>query len=257
MNDNKLYHPIDLARMFDVHPNTIRLYEKSSFISKAERNKNGYREFTELHVLQLQICRRIFGYPFTKRHIRDTGNDLLHSIADQDWSLSRSRYENYIEAIRQEIIVAEYAGKVLHEWSKRKKDLDKKIAPKRYSRKDVAERFGVTVEAVRNWERNGLVHAVPLETEKQVVYSGDMIDRFYVIYMLRQAGYSISAIHRSMRNFDQREPNNVLSSLHQPDQDELISVGDRWLYELKKLERNGTEIPAIIDRLMLLKSENP
>lgn len=257
MNETKIYQPIDLARMFDVHPNTVRLYEKSSYISKAVRNQNGYRKFTELHVLQLQICRRIFGYPFTKRHIRDTGNDLLHSIAEQDWPKSRIAFEKYIEAIRQEIILAERAGKILLDWSSSKSDSAKKIGSKKYSRKEVAEMFGVTIEAVRNWERNGLVHAVPLETEKQVVYSEEMIDRFYVIYMLRQAGYSISAIHRSMRNFDQREPNNVLSSLHQPDQDELISVGDRWLYELKKLERNGTDIPAIIDRLMLLKSENP
>lgn len=255
MNENKIYQPIDLARMFDVHPNTIRLYEKSSYISKAARNQNGYREFTELHVLQLQICRCIFGYPFTKRHIRDTGNNLLHSIAKLDWRMSRNAYEKYIEAIRQEIILAERAGEILLDWSNSKSDSAKKIASKKYSRKEVAEMFGVTIEAVRNWERNGLVHAIDSEAAKRALYSEEMLDRFYVIYMLRQSGYSISAIHRSMRNFDQREHTNVLNSLHQPDQVELISVGDRWLYELKKLEKNGTDIPEIIDQLMTLQAE--
>lgn len=84
MTKGNIYRVIDLARMFAVHPNTIRLYEKLSYISKAQRSKNGCREFTELHVLQLQICRKIFGYPFTKRAIRKTGDALLHAIAKQD-----------------------------------------------------------------------------------------------------------------------------------------------------------------------------
>ncbi|MFR6674990.1 MAG: MerR family DNA-binding transcriptional regulator, partial [Enterococcus avium] len=100
MTKGNIYRVIDLARMFAVHPNTIRLYEKLSYISKAQRSKNGYREFTELHVLQLQICRKIFGYPFTKRAIRKTGDALLHAIAKQDWQMSQRRYEDYIAAIR-------------------------------------------------------------------------------------------------------------------------------------------------------------
>ena len=67
MTKGNIYRVIDLARMFAAHPNTIRLYEKLSYISKAQRSKNGCREFTELHVLQLQICRKIFGYPLEKQ----------------------------------------------------------------------------------------------------------------------------------------------------------------------------------------------
>ncbi|MDB1748153.1 MerR family DNA-binding transcriptional regulator [Enterococcus avium] len=111
MTKGNIYRVIDLARMFAVHPNTIRLYEKLSYISKAQRSKNGYREFTELHVLQLQICRKIFGYPFTKRAIRKTGDALLHAIAKQDWQMSHRRYEEYIAAIKNEIQLAEQAGK--------------------------------------------------------------------------------------------------------------------------------------------------
>ena len=83
-----------------------------------------------------------------------------------------------------------------------------------------------------------------------------MLDRFHVIYMLRQAGYSISAIHRSMSSFDHKEGKNVVVSLHQPDQDELFSVGDRWLYELRKLENEGIQIPNIINQLITWSKEN-
>jgi hypothetical protein len=74
--------------------------------------------------------------------------------------------------------------------------------------------------------------------------------------MLRQAGYSISAIHRSMSSFDHKEGKNVVTSLHQPEQDELFSVGDRWLYELRKLENEGIQIPNIINQLITWSKEN-
>lgn len=256
MTKGNIYRVIDLARMFAVHPNTIRLYEKLSYISKAQRSKNGYREFTELHVLQLQICRKIFGYPFTKRAIRKTGDALLHAIAKQDWQISQRRYEDYIAAIRNEIQLAEQAGIILLDWSSMQNNLENENKEKRYNRKEVAEIFGVTVEAVRNWERNGLVHANHCESTKTTYYSEKMLVRFHVIYMLRQAGYSISAIHRSMSDFDHRKETNIVVSLHQPEQDELFSVGDRWLYELRKLENEGIQIPNIINQLITWSKEN-
>lgn len=42
----KTYSPTEMARLFDVHPNTIRLYERIGYIGKAVRRENNYREFT-------------------------------------------------------------------------------------------------------------------------------------------------------------------------------------------------------------------
>ena len=44
------YRTVDLARMFGIHVNTVRLYERYGLIPKAERTQSGYRIFTELHV---------------------------------------------------------------------------------------------------------------------------------------------------------------------------------------------------------------
>ncbi|MGO0862212.1 MerR family DNA-binding transcriptional regulator, partial [Clostridioides difficile] len=41
----KKYKPIELARMFNLHPNSIRFYEEIGYISKAKRKANNYREF--------------------------------------------------------------------------------------------------------------------------------------------------------------------------------------------------------------------
>ena len=39
------YRTVDLARMFGVHVNTVRLYERYGLIPKAERTQSGYRIF--------------------------------------------------------------------------------------------------------------------------------------------------------------------------------------------------------------------
>lgn len=69
--NKKIYKVNDLAKIYGVHSNTIRLYETLGFISKVKRNMNNYLIFEELHVLQIKVCRCIFSYPFTNRHIRN------------------------------------------------------------------------------------------------------------------------------------------------------------------------------------------
>ena len=51
------YRTVDLARMFGIHVNTVRLYERYGLIPKAERTQSGYRIFTELHVEQFKLAR--------------------------------------------------------------------------------------------------------------------------------------------------------------------------------------------------------
>ena len=102
----KKYTPTELAGMYHIHPNTIRLYERLGYIAKSERAANNYRIFTQLHVLQIKICRCIFGYPFTNRNIRNAGNEVMWASAKQDWSIGRQNAEQYIQAIRQEINTA-------------------------------------------------------------------------------------------------------------------------------------------------------
>ncbi len=49
--NQRYYRTIDLAKAADVHPNTVRLYEKWGLIPAPERSKAGYRLFTRLHLL--------------------------------------------------------------------------------------------------------------------------------------------------------------------------------------------------------------
>nr|UWI50780.1 MerR family DNA-binding transcriptional regulator [Clostridioides difficile] len=85
----KKYKPIELARMFNLHPNSIRFYEEVGYISKAKRKENNYREFEEYHVLQLKICRYIFGYQFTNSIIRNTGNLVIKSAVSRKLTVGK------------------------------------------------------------------------------------------------------------------------------------------------------------------------
>lgn len=51
------YKTIDVARIFGIHVNTVRLYEKYGLIPKPERRSNGYRIFTDIHIEQFRLAR--------------------------------------------------------------------------------------------------------------------------------------------------------------------------------------------------------
>lgn len=68
------YKTAEVAAMIGVHPNTVRLYEKMKLIPKPERLSNGYRVFTDFHIWQCKLIRKILflfaidlSYPFQMR----------------------------------------------------------------------------------------------------------------------------------------------------------------------------------------------
>lgn len=240
-----------MAKRFGLHPNTIRLYERLGFITSAKRTSNGYREFTETQVLQLKVCRCIFGHPYASRLIRDKGNEVMWALAKRQWDLGRQRTDTYIKAIQDEIALAKKTAGILQDWAApgRKADAGGEGC---FSRKEAAGRFGVTVEAVRNWERNGLVTPGERGDRGEVLYTQAALGRMYVVYMLRQSGYSMAAIRESLAMYDAGQYEKVLPALHAPEPDELAIFGDRWLYGLENLLAAAKKIPPLIDELAVL-----
>ncbi len=245
--NKKSYNAIDLARMFGIHPNTVRLYEKLGFISQAKRTENNYRNFEELHVLQMKVCRYIFGYPYTNRKIRNAGNEIIFAIAKKQLDTAKQCTDNYLKIIEHEIMTAQKATDSLHSWANPKKDKEVSLGREKLSRRDVANHLGVTVEAVRNWERNGLIIPGGVGMKGEILYSKADLGRMCVIFMLLQAGYSIASIHRSISMYDKGYAEFVAAALNNPEHEELISAGDRWLYELLKLMKAAQNIHPIIE----------
>src|SRR5688500_8200968 len=48
---------LELAQLFRVHPNTVRLYEEWGYLPPIPRDPSGQRAFTEKHVEQMRLAR--------------------------------------------------------------------------------------------------------------------------------------------------------------------------------------------------------
>ncbi len=250
MQQKNIYKPIELANIFGIHSNTIRLYEKWGFISKAHRAENGYRIFTNVHLYQIKLCRCIFGHPFTTSTIRHIGNKVIEASAKCDIPLCHIYTDEYIAAIRKEIKTARQTAEILQKWLDNNKTL---LSNDLYSRKQAAEILGTTVETIRNWERNGMILSDKTGVNNERLFDANDIERLHVIYMLRQAGYSMFSILRCMEKYDNGEKNLVLETLDNPGEEEdLLSVGDRWTKALSALEQAAMAIPPLLEQMKVL-----
>ncbi len=251
----KTYLPSELSHLFHIHPNTVRLYEKWGYISKAERKSNGYRVYTEQHFMQLKVCRQIFGYPFTNIKIRNAGNLLIEASSKWDIELAKKYALEYINSIELEIEIAQKTACTLKIWSNQEAVMGEVIpcSKKEYNRKEISGLLGITSEAVRNWERNGLIITTKVGIKGEKLFDEVDLERIRIVYMLRQAGYSISSIHRCLSMYDKGYSNLILPVLNNPEnRDELLSVGDRWLYELEKLKKASKEIPFFLENMQTI-----
>ena len=64
------YKTAEVAAIIGIHPNTVRLYEKLKLIPKPERLANGYRVFTEFHVMQCKLVRIAFQVEILQNGLR-------------------------------------------------------------------------------------------------------------------------------------------------------------------------------------------
>lgn len=173
----------------------------------------------------------------------------MWSIAKKQWDEAGQNTDCYIQIIEQEIKKAQKACEILQNWANSTKGNTILLEKKMLSRKDIADYLGVTAEAVRNWERNGLILPEEIGAKGEKLYSSTDLGRMHIIYMLLQLGYSMASIHRSISMYDKGHAELVASALYCQEYDDFISVGDRWLYELNKLVEAAQKIPPIIEEL--------
>jgi DNA-binding transcriptional MerR regulator len=110
--------------------------------------------------------------------------------------------------------------------------------------RQAAQHLNVTVDMLRNWERNGLI-SIPRDPENHYrLYGPAEFGRLRVIRMLVQSGYSMMAILRMLSQFDKGQRANLRDALQVPDDEEkeVEIVADRWLTSLVELEERAQAI---------------
>lgn len=203
----KIYSTHQIAENAGVCVNTVRNYEKYGFISQSERADNGYRIFTEVHMLQMTICRLIFSPPYINSLIRKSSMAVIYASAKENFVLCREQAEKYIGVAENELRKANEAVRALANF-RQPKDGNINIY---YDRKESAKIIGTTAETIRNWERNGLI--ISTKKGNKSVYSQTEIDFMRLIYSLLNGGFTIQKIYDSLLFLREAENEQAVEAL--------------------------------------------
>lgn len=237
----------NIARLVGVHPNTVRLYEEKGFLAPVPRSEMGYRLFSPIHLEQMRLAHLALTWPYSGS--QQVVIDLVRCAADGDLGMAMELAYEYLTRTRMERTRAEAAVEFLERWARGQlMDTTKHTL----TIGQAAEHLNVTVDQLHNWDRNGLLN-VPRDPKTGYrLYGAAEMGRLRVIRMLRQAGYSLMAILRMLRQFDAGESERLREALDTPHANEgLETIADRWLTTLAEQEQRAQaiirQIAAMID----------
>ena len=99
--------------------------------------------------------------------------------------------------------------------------------------------MNISMDALRNWEMNGLL-TVKRKENGYRVYDDEDIRRLKIIRVLRCANYSLEAILRLLRKLSADPSADIQEALNTPEaEDDIISVCDRLLVSLQAARQNA------------------
>jgi DNA-binding transcriptional MerR regulator len=173
---------------------------------------------------------------------------LVKYAVEADLGMAMELAYHYLANVRIERTRAEAAIEFLERWA-REQVLD---TPKRsLSIGQTATHLGVSMDQLRNWERNGLLTVPRDPATGYRLYGAVELGRLRTIRMLREAGYSMMAILRMLRQFDAGETHRLREALDTPAQNEdIVTVADRWLTTLTEQENRAQAIIRQLARMI-------
>lgn len=236
----------EIAQAVGVHPNTVRLYEEWGFLPPIPRSRGGYRQFTPQHLEQMRLAYLALKWPYPGG--KEVVIELVKSAAQGDLGRAMEAAYRYLMNVRIEQTHAEAAVEFLELWAQGQ-TLDTTSSPLQIG--EAADKLGVTIDMLRNWERNGLIR-VPRDPDNGYrQYGTRELSRLRVIRTLRKAGYSLMAILRMLLQLDQGQTRDLRQALDTPREDEdILTAADRWLTTLAGEEQRAKDIIQQVARMI-------
>ncbi len=234
----KFLRTSEIASAVGVHPNTVRLYEEWGFLPPIPRSPSGYRRFTAVHREQMRLARIALQWPYPGG--KEVVVDLVKQAAAGNLGDSLELAYRFLSQVQAEQAHAETAVTFLEQWAQGQQ-VDTTKRPLHIGQ--AAAKLAVSADMLRNWERNGLL-TVPRHPQNGYrLYGAPEIGRIRVIRMLRQAGYSVMAILRMLRQFDAGDTKSLRQALDTPDPaEDIYYVSDNWLTTLAEAEQRARAI---------------
>ena len=237
----------DIAKAVCVHPNTVRLYEAWGFLPPVSRTDKGYRIYTEEHLEHMRLARIALRCEFVEGNIRKLAADIVRTAAGGDLKAAFRKAEDYLKHIKDEHGKAEEALLIAQSWINGELPGDSGVY---FRRTDVANLLGVSIDVLRNWERNGLI-SIARNDNNYRRYGAEEINRLKIIRTLRSANYSMMAILRMMNYIDKGKKDNVRAVINTPlPEEDIVSATDHWIYTLTKTEAEATEVIKQLEKML-------
>lgn len=249
MSEPRTYTTSRIATLSGIHPNTVRLYERIGFITPPERRANGYRVFTDLHVLQVRLVRAALAVELVQNGLRKEVLAIIAAMARQSYDEALELAERRILHLRRERAAAEDALSHVRELLSHTDASRSPGEPLMLTRQQTADYLETTIDSLRNWEMNGLLQ-VRRKQNGYRVYTASDINRLAVIRALRSANYSLASILRLLEALDRDVHADIEHVLDHPHPDEdILSVCDHLLSSLDAAERNAFEIIDLLGKM--------
>ncbi|MCH1982620.1 MerR family transcriptional regulator [Ruminococcus sp. OA3] len=234
----RTYKTAEVAHIIGIHPNTVRLYEDLKLIPKPERMENGYRIFTELHIEQLKLVRLAFQIEVLQNGLRRKVVEMVKVSATGDFDAAIEIAQEYLKRLRQEQVNAEEAIKIVTQILSGAVQESQRV----FKRKEVSDYLNISMDALRNWEMNGLL-TVRRKQNGYRIYTEDDVKRLKIIRSLRCANYSLEAILRMLNQMSKNQNVDIKRVLDTPQEDtDIIAVCDKLITSLREADYNAQKV---------------
>lgn len=237
------YQTSQIARLIGVHPNTIRFYEEMKLLPVIPRTENGYRIFNDRHLQQLRLLRTAFRAEIISSKLRQEAVEIVKIAAEDDIDRAYQSTQEYLEHLRNEKAGAEEAIGITLDIIENSVSLDENVIVS--GRNQAAEILGITIDVLRDWERNGLIQ-VPRKENGRRQYGLKEMNRMKIIRTLRNAHYSMMSVLRMLTRLDRGEM-NIREVINTPGEDEdIVCAVDRYITALNMAEKDTLEMLDIL-----------
>ena len=248
------YKTSQVAKIINIHPNTVRLYEELELIPKPQRLANGYRIFTDFHIEQFKLARTALKVEVLQNGLRKKMINIIKLSAKAKFQEAIESTKNYIDQIIYERKNSEEAIEISKQLLLGIENKEDDIF---LTRKETADYLQVTIDTLRNWEMNGLL-SVKRKDNGYRVYTKDDIQLLKIIRSLRCANYSLSAILRMINSISNNSETDIKEVLNTPkDDDDIVSVCDKLITSLNEAESNARSILAQLNNMQEKFNPNP
>jgi DNA-binding transcriptional MerR regulator len=241
MTQTRYLRTSELAKAARVHPNTVRLYEQWGLLPPVERNPfNNYRRFTQKHLDQILLVRQVLRLTWLNEETHKTAYEIIaQGVQDHLGGALELAYKLLLQ-VQAERAQAEAAVRYLERWVEGIPP-DPLTRPLRIG--EVARLLHVSIDQLRNWERNNLLETPRDPSNRYRLYGPDEIGRLRVIRMLIRSRYSMMSVLRMLNKLDEGETGQLRQALDTPAfEEDALYVTDHWLTTLNELEGAAHEL---------------